>query len=84
MRELKENGLNRALASRVISAMLKAIDSEENLLAVLDEIKKRGKTNIAAMLWSEHIASLLLCIPRKYRRKFVKIVLKLADEMEKG
>ena len=84
MRELREEGLSGVLASRVVSAVAKAMDAEESLLAVLDEVKKAGKPDVAGMVWSEHIASLLACIPRKLRKRFVEVVLKLADAMDEA
>lgn len=83
MHELQGGGLSGALASRAVNAAVKATEADDNLLAVCDEIKRAGKPDVASRLWAEHVASLLACVPRRYRRRFVNIVLKLAEGMEK-
>jgi len=84
MRELRDSGLSGPIASRAISATLKATEANQNLLDICDEIKKAGKADVAGRLWAEHVASLFACVPREHRKGFVDIVLKLAEGMEKA
>jgi hypothetical protein len=82
MRELRDSGLSGSIASKAVSAALKATEADENLLAVCDEIRKAGKPDLAGRLWAEHVASLFTCVPHGHRKAFVDIVLKLAEGME--
>lgn len=84
MRDLQDEGLSGALASRAINAVVRAMDAGQNLLDLCDVIKKMGKSKIAGRLWAEHVASLLAWVPREHRRQYVKGLLKLADEMEES
>lgn len=82
LRELEESGLSMVLVNKAVNAAVKATRAEENLLAVCDEITKAGRADVSGRLWVEHVASLLASVPRQHRRKFIDIVLKLAEGMK--
>jgi hypothetical protein len=83
LKSLRDAGLSGPLASKVANAEVKAIAAVEDLFTVFDELSDAGRPDMAGTLWAEFYASLLLDMPKEDRRKFLKVVLKMADEMEK-
>jgi len=83
LQTLQDVGLSGALASKAANAEVKAIAAVEDLFKVFDELSDAGRPDVAGTLWAEFYASLLLDMPKEDRRKFLKVVLKMADEMEK-
>ena len=80
---LHDMGLSGTLASKAANAEVKAIAAAEDLFTVFDELHDAGRPDVAGALCVEFFASLLLNMPKEERRKFMKVVLKVADEMEK-
>jgi len=68
--------------SRVVQSTIRAIEAAEPLLDACAEIDGSGKTELAGRLWAMHLASLIAAIPRWRRKKYMKIILKLAKEMD--
>ena len=80
---LQDVGLSGSLASKAANAEAKALMAAEGLFEALDELMDAGRLDVAGGLWAEFYATLLVGIPKEDREKFMEIVLKVAEEMEK-
>jgi len=76
-------GLSGAHSSRAANAEVKALKAVEEFFTVFDELVDAGKDDMAGMLCAEFYASMFLVVPKEERRKFMEIILKMAEEMEK-
>jgi len=67
--------------SRAVQSTIRAIEAAAPLLDACAEMDRSGKAELAGRLWAMHLASLIAAIPRRRRKKYMKIILKLAEGM---
>jgi hypothetical protein len=80
---LQDLGLSGSLASKTANAEVKALAAAYDFFAALDELRDAGMLKVAGELWAEFYATLLIGLPKEDRKKFMKIVLKVAEDMDK-
>jgi len=83
LKTLQDVGLSGSLASKAANAEVKALAAAYDLFAALDEMRDAGRLDAAGELWAEFYATLLIGLPKEDRKKFMKIVLKVAEDMDK-
>jgi hypothetical protein len=83
LKSLRDEGLSGSLASKVANAEVKALAAAYDLFAALDEMRDAGKPDAAGEVWVGFYAALLTSMPKKIRKDFMEIVLKVAEEMDR-
>ena len=83
LKTLQDVGLSASLASKAANAEVKALAAAYDFFAALGELRDAGRLDAAGKLWAEFYAALLIGLPKEDRKRFMKIVLKVAEEMDK-
>jgi len=83
LRTLQDAGLSGSLASKAANAEVKALAAAYDFFAALYELRDAGVLDVAAELWAEFYATLLFGLPKEDRKRFMDIVLKVAEDMDK-
>ena len=83
LKSLQDLGLSGSVASKAANAEVKALAAAYDLFVALDELRDAGMLDAAGELWLEFYATLLIGLPKEDRKRFMKIVLKVAEDMDK-
>ena len=83
LKTLHDLGLSGSLVSKTANAEVKALAAAYDLFTALEELRDAGRLDAAVELWAEFYATLLIGLPKKDREKFMKIVLKVAEEIDR-